>query len=343
MGVRGVLMVVAAVLLAACGSDDADSGTVLQTPPPSGPVEIVAPQGSDVSTPSPEEIAWLAPASEVDGLLLVEALRGLEAGCVSSVDYESMYPCATLVFDTSDLAVGRSLLLRQAVAGTDALTGSGASGEVRTVGQREVVVDEQGSSETPMFTVTWSEPGGIEVELQATGLGREEVEAFVTSLRPVDPEAWPGIAVDASLERCVGDRTRYAPADVPEGWTRFVLDAAPVGACDVDQFVFMSLVVPGTADQPGTLVTFVSTPASAGVTAVGEPVDINGVTGHLQSSTQADGTPSSTIILQLGDAVVDGHGNVDPATLVELMETVRLLGDDEWSQLVAEIDSPPGG
>jgi hypothetical protein len=102
---------------------------------------------------------------------------------------------------------------------------------------------------------------------------------------------------------------------------------------------FLSLVIPGTSDKPGTLVTFVSSPASSGIFTTGEAVDINGVTGRLEESVQADGTPVSSITMQIGDVSIGAHGNTDPDTLLKLMESIRLLNDNEWTQLVAEIDA----
>jgi hypothetical protein len=165
------------------------------------------------------------------------------------------------------------------------------------------------------------------------------MQSFIASLQPIDGADWPGIEVDEALGRCVGPRTQYAPSEAPEGWSRFVLEASPVGACDVGTFLFLSLVIPGTSDKPGTLVTFVSSPASSGITTTGEAVDINGVTGRLEESVRADGAPVSSITMQIGEVSIGARGNTDPDTLLKLMESIRLLNDDEWTQLVAEIDA----
>jgi len=366
MGIRGAWVVAAAVSLAACGSAPASTTmsvpeTALSTsnpatshriegsapelattivsadasPSSSVPVETGPP---DTSLPSPDQVRWLAPPDDVDGLRLVEARRELVADCGPVDDCALTLPASTLRFDTADLTTARSLSLHQRLAGSGSFEQVPLPGEPRTVGVRGVIVDEQGPPELPYVVAAWSEPGDIDVELQAN-LPWTEVEAFIASLRPVDAEAWPGIDVDEPLGRCVGERTQYAPAEVPEGWGRFVLEAAPVGTCDVGSFLFMSLVIPGTLDQPGTLVTVISSPASAGPITAGEPVDVNGATAYLEETVQSDGSPASSIFMEVGDARIGAHGNVNPATLIELMGTVRLLDDDEWSQLVAEIDA----
>ena len=368
MSVRGILAVVFVVALAGCGVADGSStmdapetapstdgplasvlvGTSVADQPLTAvpvttmssqpvPIETLEPPASDPSVPSPEQVRWLAPSGEVAGLRLIEARRELVAGCGPMGDCALTVPGATLTFDTDDLAIGRSMSVSQTLGAP--YEKPAPSGELRIVGSREVVVDEPGAPDSSSIAAVWSEPGGIEVEVQATNVPWGDVEAFIASLQPLDPAVWPGIEAEGPLERCLGERSQFGPAGVPEGWIRVVLEAAPIGGCNVDTFLFMSLVIPGTVDEPGTLVTFVSSPASTAGIATGEPVDINGVTAHLEESEQADGSPFSSIEMQVGDAFIRMHGNVDPATLIELVETVRLLNDDEWSQLVAEIDA----
>ena len=49
------------------------------------------------------------------------------------------------------------------------------------------------------------------------------------------------------------DALVHTPAEVTESWSRFVLEAPPVGACDVGTFQFLSLVIPGPATNPARL------------------------------------------------------------------------------------------
>jgi hypothetical protein len=346
----------AAVSLAGCGSasDLAQRSAADDSPLPgatstSSPIDDALPEPSSTTitttttsaaVPALDQVRWLAPPSEVEGLRLIAARRDLAADCGPLADCELTVPSSTLEFDTADLTVARSLSLYQTLDTEPWFIGEfPASADERTAGSRTVIVDEQGAPATSYIAAWWSEPDGIAVNLQAVNVSWDDVQSLIASLRPIDGADWPGLEVNEVLARCVGPRTQYAPAEIPDGWNRFVLEAPPVGTCDVSTFLFLSLVIPGTIDEPGTLVTFVSSPASSGIATTGEVIDINGVIGRLEESVQADGTPVSSITMQIGDVSIGAHGNTDPDSLLELMESIRLLDDDEWSQLVAEVDT----
>ena len=175
--------------------------------------------------------------------------------------------------------------------------------------------------------------------LSSVGLDWDQLAAFIDSLRPTDPANWP-TQLEPRLERCVDARTQYAPLSIPDGWTRYVLQAAPTGTCGVTTFLMMSLVVPGTAAGPGTLVTFVTGPASEWTPQPGEPIVVNGNQGTLREDRAADGTATAAISFIIDAVAIDAHGNVDAAVLQELVAGVGPVTDAEWSQLVSEISTP---
>ncbi len=147
----------------------------------------------------------------------------------------------------------------------------------------------------------------------------------------------PQIDAAGGLERCVDVETQYAPIGVPDGWNRFVLGVQPSGTCGPGPFLFMSMVVPGTEEAPGTLVTFTSLPSADVAPQPGEAIRVNDNAATLQRSVQADGASAALITMRIGGIAITGHGHVDDDTLIELMSTIGPLSDDDWGQLVAEM------
>ncbi|MEP4682580.1 MAG: hypothetical protein ABJ201_04315 [Nisaea sp.] len=253
-------------------------------------------------------------------------------------DCEATVPGSILSFDTADPTVSQSMSIAQTLETEFGFVEQVAqNGEERVAGRRIIQVDEQlGPESTSYIAAHWSEPDGVAVNVQAVNVSWETLRRVIADLDFVDAENWPALTVNTPLSICVDERTQYAPGVVPEGWERFVLEAQPSGTCDVSTFLFMSLVAPGTPEEKGTLVTFVSSPGSAGTVAGGEPIDINGIEGRLEESIGADGTPSSRITMQIREVIIGAHGNIDPATLQEFMSSIQLLDEAEWSQLVSE-------
>jgi hypothetical protein len=99
----------------------------------------------------------------------------------------------------------------------------------------------------------------------------------------------------------------------------------------------MSLVVPGNADGPGTLITIVTGPASQAIPQPGEQITVNGHQATIQRSALGDGTVSASIDMVIDAVAINAHGNVDVAVLSDLMATVGPLSDAQWAQLVFDI------
>ena len=198
---------------------------------------------------------------------------------------------------------------------------------------------EHGDASLPILEVTWRELDGRDVEASSVGLRWDELAAFIDSLQPTDPASWP-TQLEPRLERCVDSRTQYAPLSIPDGWSRFVRRAAPTGTCGVATILMMSLVVPGTAAGPGTLVMFVTGPASEATPQPGEPIVVDGREGTVWSERAADGSATAGISLVVDAVAIDAHGNVDATVLRELVASVGPVSDAEWAQLVSEISAP---
>jgi hypothetical protein len=278
----------------------------------------------------------MVPSVDPPALRLVTAQRALVPGCGPITDCAATVPSATLAYDTDDLAAHRSLQIVQNLP-TSANSGFGVvpGGVERTMGNRTVTAVEQGDPVQPNITVTWTEADGLVVNIVAIGLMWDELAGVVATLtRSAD---WPSSKVEERLARCVDARTQYGPTIIPDGWQRFVLEAQPTGACGVAKFLMMSLVVPGTADGPGTLITFVSGPASDATPQPGERITINGHDVTVQRSTAGDGTVTASIDIVIDAVAINVHGSVDSAVLSDLVATIAPLSDDQWAQLVSEI------
>ena len=204
-----------------------------------------------------------------------------------------------------------------------------------------------------METAAWSLYGNIANRVRTEMLGlpaqtRQESQAERREMTIIHgysphvvphPADWP-TQLESRLERCVDARTHYAPLSIPDGWSRYVLQAARTGTRGVPTFLMMSLVVPGTAAGPGTLVTFVTGPASEWTPQPGEPIVVNGTHGTLREDRAVDGTATAAISIVVDAVAIDAHGNVDAGVLQELVAGVGPVTDAEWTQLVSEIGTP---
>ena len=335
----GWLVVLAVVGVGCGGSPDGAGNGTMPASVPSDHAATSVPLASIDST-DPTAIDWMVPSVAPAGLRLIDARRELVPGCGPLADCAATVPSATLVYDTDDLSLGRSLRVVQTSRGVDDTDVAVVAGGVeRSVGGRAVTAVEQGDASLPFITATWSEPDGRVVDASSVGLDWDQLAAFIDSLRPTDPANWP-TQLEPRLERCVDARTQYAPLSIPDGWSRHVLQASPIGTCGVPTFLMMSLVLPGTAAGPGTLVTFVTGPASEWTPQPGELLVVNGNQGTLREGRAADGAATAAISIVLDAVAIDAHGNVDAAVLQELVAGVGPVTDAEWSQLVSEIGTP---
>jgi hypothetical protein len=179
----------------------------------------------------------------------------------------------------------------------------------------------------------WTEPDGDVVRVDSVGLAWDEVAVIIGGLQPVDPAVWPTVDWPPIVEPCVVPASQIAPT-TPDGWQRFVLQARPAGNCDPGPILVISLV------RPGKLVTI--TLDSAGVPAPpGDPVVINGNKGFLSVSAMADGTPTASIIIDIGGVPVEAHGTVDKDQLVAIIASFHQLDATEWADIVSSVVQPP--
>jgi hypothetical protein len=184
-------------------------------------------------------------------------------------------------------------------------------------------VDEPAREPVPVTTAAWlvTEPPPPGIDTTAPSGATQPTSV---------PSSAPSRCVDASM--------RWAPPLPSDAWQQFVLEAAPTGACGVTTLLMMSLVIPGTADAPGTLVTIVAQPTELAMAQPGTPIEIDGRPATLQASVSADGRPATTIIARFGDVVIDAHGFVDEPTLRRIVASIRQVDDAAWAELVASVD-----
>ena len=80
---------------------------------------------------------------------------------------------------------------------------------------------------------------------QKTPLGWHTVAAVIAGMRRVDPSVMPVLLLPPPpVLRCVDAGTQLAPAFVPPGWKRYVLEAHPTGSCGQYPFVMLSVAAP---------------------------------------------------------------------------------------------------
>lgn len=285
----------------------------------------------------PETIEWLALGDVPESMVLTQAVRRFAADCGPDDSCFATLPSAVASYSAVDAPDARGLLISQYLSMPSARADGEASGVGRSIGERfvEAAPPDRGG----VVRLTWTEPNGMFVELNAFGFSDAELDAVVSAMAPVPPSDWPGAEIVDPFTTCVGDTTRFAPTAVPDGWVRYVLSAEAEDACTTGALLTMSLVVPGTASGPGTLVTFATTSRATSGTG-GDPIEIGEWQGSIRAETMGDGREAYRATLDLDAVRVSGHGNVDRATLLELMASVRLLTEDEWAQLVAEIAGP---
>ena len=282
---------------------------------------------------------WLVPPSDPPGLHLAEAHRDVVSDCGVS-DCGMTVATATLQYYTDDPATTRSLRIVQSRP---------RSGEYppeqiddapeRPAGARLVRVIESSDIEPLPITAAWEEPGGNKVWVDALGISWDELAVILGGLEPIDTDAFPIVEAQLPPTRCVDAQSQLAPTFLPPGWQRFVLAAAPTGACGPPTILLMSVVLSGTADAPGTLVTIGT--SFGPITTSGEPMDINGVTGYLQEFTSPDGQPAGSVSMMINGVAVDAHGTIDSARLIEIVASIRPFDDAEWAALVESVQQPP--
>lgn len=340
------------MMLSGCGNDaltSRDAVTDTTTPRTESIPRMIAPTPTtgtvvDESLPAttdPTAIEWLAFSSPPGGLRLIRAERILANDCGNG-DCAATLPSASLTYDTNDLTFRRSLSIVQFAPSVTQVPRPPliADEEQRVLGGRAVMAYDGSDGVIPAVLAEWTEPGGNTVQLSATGFAWEAVDALVSSLTPTDPDLWPIAEVQERLGRCVDSRSQYAPTVVPDGWVRFVLQIQPTGTCEVQPFLFMSLVEPGTEVAPGTLVSITVTPVTESTPQPGSLVSVNGHDANLQSQTGPDGQPSSQISFTIDTVAIDVHGNVDGDTLQRIAATIGRVDDAQWAQLVAEQQTP---
>jgi hypothetical protein len=175
------------------------------------------------------------------------------------------------------------------------------------------------------------------------GIGDSAAEPTADVDGATEPVGDETLAPVQPASGCVDEHARYAPA-TPEGWTRFVLDAAPSGACVAGPYLFMSLVRPTVDDAPPTLATFTVSPLSpTQPDPDGESIVIDGVPAVLSAGTGPDGSEFSSITMHIDAVVVEGHGYIAASLLTELMSSIEALDATTWDELVAETVDDPGG
>jgi len=308
--------------------------------------DTVLPQPDVVPPADPELVEWLTPPTPPAGLQLVDERRELISDCGPLTDCGGTIPQATLRYDTDEPAMPRSVLVRMQIGVTEIAEGIGPApeGELQPVGDRSVVIETTVSKrgpETLLVRARWDEPDGYIVDVQFMGVALDQVHEVIESMVSTSPDAWPNAPIEPTAGRCIDERTRLAPTFEKDGWNRFIIEAAPVDGCDIGVFLFMSFTLP--SDVPGGgLVTIVTQPALGGsMVQQGEPITINGNVGTISGPTPLGDAQSHTINVVSDAVFIDVHGTAPVETLVRIAESIQLVDEATWAQIVSEIQVDP--
>ncbi|MGB3733951.1 MAG: hypothetical protein WA964_03265 [Ilumatobacter sp.] len=282
----------------------------------------------------------MTPSTPPLGLRLVSERRQLIADCGPLDDCLGTIPFAGLQFDTDDPTTARTLFLWMQGEPTERAETIGPAPVGNTIQIRDrAVVIEAVDVEASAWHARWTDPAGYIVDIRATGLSEEQLIDFVGSLTATSPDAWPNGPIEPPAGRCVDDRTRAAPTFQDEGWSRHIIEAAPVDGCDAGVFLFMSFVAPSDV-LGGGLVTIVTQPALGSSVQPGDPIVIDGNLGTI-SGPDPLGPAQSHPITFVSDALfVDVHGTAPVETLVRIAESIEPVDEATWAEIVASIDTP---
>ena len=283
---------------------------------------------------------WLVPSTPPPLLRLVDASIAQAADCGLADDCAATVATASLTYDTDDPALHRSLHIVQSRPRAETPQAQPIdNAPQRAVGTRSVHVIETG--DFGVIEAAWTEPTGDLVRIEALGIDWPDLAAIIGDLQPIDEALWPGIDTQEPIGRCVDARSQRAPTVIPPGWQSFVLQAQPSGSCGQYPFLMVSLVLPGSPDAPGILVTITTSSVSEVTPQPGEPVVVDGQTGTIQEFTTADGQLASSINIVLDTVAVDAHGNVDSDQLVAIVAGMQPVSDNDWAALVSSVAQPP--
>jgi hypothetical protein len=284
------------------------------------------------AVPNPEAMRWYVPDQNPVGLRLVSAVRSLVAGCGPTADCIADVPAASLTYGTDDATVNRSVSINQTAVKQDAPKVRIDDATEETIGGRDIEVLDRGSAGFPSYIVVWATPDGLDIQIQTNGVVWDKVVAIIMSLTVREPDGWANLVhVQSPVGRCLDAQAQVAPTLLLAGWKRFVLTAHPSGTCEAFPFLMISLGrAPAPGNESGTLVTIVTQPASLGAATATEP------------STDPLTAPiyGNRLVFRVGTVIVDVHGNADENSLRSIAASIRPLSNDDWAELVAEIQPP---
>lgn len=364
---RGV--VASVVILAGCGSvadpdgPTADENSVTTSAPSSsteaasgstetaGPEvaddpadESVPPTAASSDTVDPMQVNWLAPADGVAGLDLVTSDRYLSAECGPASDCGPYLPAAHLRYQAPSGEAELTIDQRFPTSLLDTPTLTGDMSSIEIEGQAWTVATSAWGGALITVEAVSTDPDGVVTFVRSTGRQALDVDAVLSSLTATLPVEWPtpdrqpytAEELASLQDRCVDDDSRWAPAFVPPGWTRFVLDAQPDGSCAAGSFLWLSLARPPAPDEEqGALVGFF-VEASYGLDpGPGREAMIGDLSVRINEGLSGPSGPETQIVAFVGDVQIRVRGTADLATLETILSSIELLDADQWASFIA--------
>ena len=177
------------------------------------------------------------------------------------------------------------------------------------------------------FDVRWQERPDLLIVIEAQGVTRADLEAFVAALRPGTGVELDRLLASEAGPACVSADHLLAPTRVPAGWTLYVLAARPLGSCAGGPILDASLV--------GGPQGFLTVHTSAAASVPKEPTEELGRREVYRS--REDGPLGETSLIQFRDGElwvtisVMARSDTDLAAIVD---GLYLVDAGRWAALV---------
>lgn len=289
---------------------------------------------------------WLLPTTPPVQLTLAAGTVEPGVDCPESVDCIGPATLRTASLDYRTPGTPASVSFHQVEVGDTPL--DPPIGTEATIAGRRIRVVEGLVTGTgyAAFELAWNERPNLAVRVEAFGLSRTDLEAFVAGLVPASQRTLEDLVATAPQpeEPCVGPAQLLAPTVVPAGWQRFVLSAQPLDACSPAPVLALSLVNPGAA-----MVTIITRLDTGGQILPGQPAQMGRRTVRIERGEQpaldsAQPRPTARVFFSEAELVVElSATNVADEELASIVDGIAPVDAPTWATIVAAVQPARAG